>query len=187
MVGVGLGGQPSLYPVYGLSPEPRVTFEGECFRLNNLPQEPKPVQKPHPPPWFCAHHSNALKRAVELGDGFMGAGSLSRAKFADEVKLLRGLLSAAKREPAAFPIARRVYIAVDRDKARAGERLTEWLGGFYGWPQMAEEVSIWGTSAECVDGLAQVVAAGAGMLMLNPVFDEMEHLELFASEIAPQL
>jgi hypothetical protein len=38
-----------------------------------------------------------------------------------------------------------------------------------------------------VDGLARVAAAGAGLLMLNPVFDEMEHLELFASEIAPKL
>ena len=206
MVGVGLGAQPALYPAYGLTAErraarfaegievmkrlwtePRVTFEGQFFRLNNLPQEPKPVQKPHPPLWFGAHHPNALKRAVELGDGFMGAGSLSTAKFADEVKLLRGLLSDAKRDPAAFPIAKRVYIAVDRDKARAGKRLTEWFGGFYGRPQLAEEVSIWGTPGECVDALALVAAAGAGMLMLNPVFDEMEHLELFASEIAPKL
>ena len=71
--------------------------------------------------------------------------------------------------------------------ARAGKRLTEWFGGFYGRPQMAEEVSIWGTPAECVDGLAQVAAAGARMLVLNPVFDEMEHLEYFASEIAPKV
>jgi len=206
MVGVGLGAQPALYPAYGLTAErraarfaegievmkrlwtePRVTFEGRFFRLNNLAQEPKPVQQPHPPLWFGAHHPNALKRAVELGDGFMGAGSLSTAKFADEVKLLRGLLSEAKRDPAAFPIAKRVYIAVDRDKARAGKRLTEWFGGFYGRPQMAEEVSIWGTPGECADGLAKLAAAGAGMVMLNPVFDDMEHLEIFASEIVPKL
>jgi hypothetical protein len=31
-----------------------------------------------------------------------------------------------------------------------------------------------------------VVAAGAGFLMLNPVFDEMEHLDRFV-EIAPRL
>ena len=61
MVGVGLGGQPALYPAYGLNSErraarfaegievmkrlwtePRVTFEGQFFRLNNLAQEPKP-------------------------------------------------------------------------------------------------------------------------------------------------
>ncbi len=206
MVGVGLGGQPAVYPAYGLKPdrraarfaegirvmkrlwtEPRVTFEGEFFTLKNLPQEPKPVQKPHPPLWFGAHHPNALKRAVELGDGFMGAGSLSTAKFADEVKLLRRLLAEAKRDPATFPVAKRVYIAVDRDKARAGKRLGEWFGAFYGKAQMAEEVSVWGPPGECVEALKQVVAAGAGLLMLNPVFDELEQLELFASEIGPKL
>jgi len=206
MVGIGLGGQPAVYPAYGLKAErraerfaegirvmkrlwtePRVTFEGEFFKLQNLPQEPKPLQKPHPPLWFGAHHPDALKRTAELGDGFMGAGSLSTAKFADEVKLLRQLLAEAKRDAAAFPVAKRVYIAVDRDKARAGKRLTEWFGAFYGRPQMAEEVSVWGPTDECVAGLKQVVAGGAGMLMLNPVFDEMEHLEVFASEIAPKL
>jgi len=206
MVGIGLGGQPAVYPAYGLRAdrraerfaegirvmkrlwtEPRVTFEGEFFKLQNLPQEPKPLQKPHPPLWFGAHHPDALKRTAELGDGFMGAGSLSTAKFADEVKLLRQLLAEAKRDAAAFPVAKRVYIAVDRDKARAGKRLTEWFGTFYGRPQMAEEVSVWGPPDECVAGLKQVVAGGAGMLMLNPVFDEMEHLEVFASAIAPKL
>ena len=206
MVGVGLGGQPAVYPAYGLSAErraerfaeglevmkrlwtePRVTFDGQFFKLKNLSQEPKPVQKPHPPLWFGAHHPNALRRTVQMGDGFMGAGSLSTAKFADEVKLLRGMLSEAKRDPATFPIAKRVYIAVDRDKARAGKRLTEWFGGFYGRPQMAEEVSVWGPPEECIAGLQQVIAAGASMIMLNPVFDDMEHLEIFASAIAPKL
>ena len=206
IVGVGLGANPKIYPAYGLAAErraarftegiqlmkrlwtePRVTFEGEFFKLQNASMEPKPVQKPHPPLWFGGHHPNALKRTVELGDGFMGAGSLSTAKFGEEVTLLRRLLQEAKRDPAAFPVAKRVYIAVDRDKARAGKRLTEWFGAFYGRPQMAEEVSVWGPAAECVEGLKQVVAAGAGLLMLNPVFDEMEQLEVFASEIGPKL
>ncbi|HLF49834.1 MAG TPA: LLM class flavin-dependent oxidoreductase [Methylomirabilota bacterium] len=206
IVGVGLGANPKIYPAYGLTAErraarftegiqlmkrlwtePRVTFEGEFFKLQNASMEPKPVQKPHPPLWFGGHHPNALKRTVELGDGFMGAGSLSTAKFGEEVTLLRRLLQEAKRDPAAFPVAKRVYIAVDRDKARAGKRLTEWFGAFYGRPQMAEEVSVWGPAEECVEGLKQVVAAGAGLLMLNPVFDEMEQLEVFASEIGPKL
>jgi probable F420-dependent oxidoreductase len=205
-VGVGLGGNGQVYPAYGLTgdrraarfaeglrlmkrlwTEPRVTFEGEFFTLRNASMEPKPVQRPHPPLWFGAHHRNALRRTVELGDGFMGAGSLSTAKFADEVKLLRQLLGEAGRDPAAFPIGKRVYIAVDRDRARAGERLAHWFGAFYGRPQLAGEVSVWGPPAECLDQLGQVVAAGAGLVMLNPVFDDMEHLEIFATEFRGKL
>src|SRR5262249_57492228 len=92
--------------------------------------EAKPVEKAHPPIWFGAHHPNALRRTVELGQGFMGAGSLSTAKFADEVKLLHGFLHEAGRDPAAFPVGKRVYLAIDKDRERAAKRLTESFRGF---------------------------------------------------------
>jgi len=38
-----------------------------------------------------------------------------------------------------------------------------------------------------VDRLAEIVAGGAGFLMLNPVFDELEQLEVFAAQLAPKL
>jgi probable F420-dependent oxidoreductase len=205
-VGVGLGGNPRVYPAFGLRPErraarfaesvrvmkqlwtePRVSFPGEFWRLDNASMEPKPVQRPHPPIWFGAHHPNALRRAVELGDAFMGAGSLGTAPFADEVRLLRRMLEDAGRDPARFPIGKRVYIAVDHDRARAGKRLAEWFAAFYGRPEMAEQVAVWGDTQACVDGLAEVVAAGARVLLLNPVFDEAEQLERFAADIVPRL
>lgn len=206
IVGVGLGGNAQVYPAYGISAErraarfaeglrlmkrlwtePRVTFAGEFFTLHNASMEPKPLQKPHPPLWFGGHHPNALRRAVELGDGFMGAGSVSTAEFAEEVKRLRGLLAEAGRDPARFPIGKRVYIAVDRDRDRAGRRLAEWFGAFYGKPELAQQVAVWGDPQACLDALAPVLTAGATMLLLNPVFDELEHLERFAVEIAPKL
>ena len=205
IVGLGLGGNAKVYPAYGWSAErraarfaegvrlmkrlwtePRVTMQGEFFRLENASMEPKPVQRPHPPLWFGGHHPDALRRTVELGDGFIGAGSISTAAFAQEVTALRGLLAEARRDPAAFPIGKRVYIAVDRDRARAGKRLAEWFGGFYGRAELAEQVCVWGDIDACVQGLQAVIDAGAGFLMLNPVFDDMEHLERFV-EIAPRL
>ena len=205
-VGVGLGGNPRIYPAFGLSAarraarfteglrlmkrlwtEERVTFDGEFFKLQNASMQPKPLQKPHPPLWFGGHHPSALQRAVELGDGFIGAGSISTAGFLEEVGLLRRLLKDAGRDPAAFPLGKRVYIAVDEDRARAGRRLAEWFGVFYGRPELAAEVCVWGGREECVDRLKEIVAAGVGFLMLNPVFDDMEHLEIFASGIAPRL
>jgi probable F420-dependent oxidoreductase len=205
-VGVGLGGNARIYGAFGLSAsrraerfaeglevmkrlwtEERVTFAGEFFTLQNASMQPKPLQKPHPPLWFGGHHPNALRRAVELGDGFIGAGSASTATFVDEVKLLRGLLEAAGRDPATFPVGKRVYIAIDQDRARAGRRLAEWFGAFYGKPELAAEVAVWGDAGECVARLSEIIAAGVGFLMLNPVFDELDHLEQFASQVAPKL
>ena len=206
IAGVGLGGNPRVYPAFGVTAErraarfaeglrvmkrlwteERVTFDGEFVTLQNASMQPKPVQQPHPPLWFGGHHPNALRRAVELGDGFIGAGSISTATFLKEVQLLRGLLKDAGRDPATFPIGKRVYIAVDADRARAGRRLAEWFGAFYGKPELAAGVSVWGDADECVDRLRELVAGGAGFLMLNPVFDEIEHLEAFAARIVPKL
>src|SRR5438309_7298928 len=148
---------------------------------------PNPLERPPPRVWSGVHHPNALRPAARLGDGFIGAGSVSTATFLDEAKLLPGLLEEAGRDPATFPLGKRVYIAVDRDRARAGRRLAEWFGAFYGKPELAAEVSVWGDPGECVDRLSEITAAGVGFLMLNPVFDELQHLEQFASQIAPKL
>jgi probable F420-dependent oxidoreductase len=205
-VGVGLGDDVKAYPAFGVDParrvarfnegirlvralwtEPRVTFAGEFWRLEGAAMEPKPVQRPHPPVWVGARHPNALRRAVAWGTGFMGAGSASTAAFASQMERVRTLLDAAGRAPETLDVGKRVYVAVDRDRARAERRLTEWFGAFYRRPQLAAEVAVWGSVDECVEGLRRVVAAGARLLVLNPVFDELEHLEILADEIAPRL
>ena len=55
------------------SDAPRVTFEGHFRQVKNLPIQPKPVQRPHPPIWFGARAPRAIARAVRHGDAFLGA------------------------------------------------------------------------------------------------------------------
>jgi probable F420-dependent oxidoreductase len=205
-VGIGLGGNPKVYPAYGITAarrvarfneglrlvralwtEPRVTFAGEFWQLENAAMEPKPLQRPHPPLWLGGHHPDALRRAVGWAAGFMGAGSASTATFAREVELLRGFIAEAGRDPATIDVGKRVYVAVDRDRDRAGRRLAEYFGAFYGRPQLASEVSVWGSVDQCAAGLREVVDAGARLLMLNPVFDELEQLEVLAADVVPRL
>jgi len=206
IVGVGLGASTAVYPAFGISPErrvrrfteglqlmkrlwaeERVTFEGEFWKLENACMLPKPVQKPHPPVWFGGGHPNVLRRAVELGDGWMGAGSSSSEGFHERVQQIRALLSQAKRDPSTFVISKRVYLAVDSDKGRARERLRRWFDGYYGSADLAERVALWGDAKEIVQGLQRIRAAGADHVLLNPVFDEAHHLELLAREILPAL
>ena len=117
----------------------------------------------------------------------MGAGSSSSADFVQHVGLLRRFMDEAKRDPATFPLSKRVYIAIDNNKERAERRLREWFGDRYKNADMAVRVSLWGSLAECLDKLGELTRAGAQHLMLNPVFDEMEHLELLAQEVLPKL
>jgi probable F420-dependent oxidoreductase len=206
IVGVGIGGPHVPEAAFGVSPErrarrfvealgvmkalwtqPRATVSGDFWRFEKVAMEPKPVQQPHPPIWFGAREEVALRRAVRHGDGWMGAGSSSSADFLRQYQLLRRALGEAGRDPATFPISKRVYLAVDDDRGRAERRLREWFGARYRNADMAPQVSVWGSRKECLDKLSELVRAGAQHLMLNPVFDELEHLELLAREVMPHL
>ena len=201
-VGVGIGGRQNMYPAFGLTTdrrarrfvelldvmkalwtEPQATYEGQFWQLDGVPMEPKPVQKPHPPLWFGGRHPDALRRAVRHGDGWMGAGSSTTATFLECVQQLKTFLEEAGRDPATFPISKRVYLAVDDNEKRAEERITTWFDNRYHNAPLGAEVSVWGSAAQCAEKLAEIVDGGAEMLMLNPMFDHMEHLEQLTEEV----
>ncbi len=162
-------------------------ISGTFWNLDGVAMEPKPIQKPHPPIWFGARSEPGLWRAVRLGDAWMGAGSSSTADFVREAAQVRAYVADAGRDPAGFRVSKRVYIAIDNDRDRAEGRLRAWFGRRYGNADMASRDAIWGGSAECLDKVGEIVAAGAQHLLLNPVFDEMDHLERLAEEIIPEL
>jgi len=208
VMGVGLGGGHlgSHEDVFGYSREGRVTrfteavqimkllwteptasFQGRYWSFKEISMEPKPVQKPHLPIIFGGHHDNALRRAVKSANGWMGAGSSSSASFIREAARIRIFLDQAQRDPARFHFAKRVYLAVDKDRARGEKRIREWFARRYKNADLGPKVSIWGSSAECAEKIQEIVHAGAQHIVFNPMFDEMEHLEICAKEIMPHL
>ena len=206
-VGIGTGGR-RMFAGFGVDPgtfvarfteglalmralwtEPTIDFGGRFWQLDGAAMEPKPFQKPAPPVWFGANATAALRRAVRLGDGFFGAGSTTTARFAEQVAVVREALAAGGRDPAGFPIAKRVYIAVDDDGDRARERMAAALGELYGFFGQRDltPVAVFGPPDVCLRGLREVAAAGAGRILLNPLFDEAAQMERLAAEVVPGL
>ena len=175
----------SVEVIRALWTEAKPTYDGHFWKLNGESIAPKPLQQPHPPIWMGGRHPDGLRRAARIADGWMGAGSTSTAEFRGHVAALRDHLAERGRD--AFAISKRVYVALDDDEDRAGRRLAHWFGERYGNAEMAARVCVWGGEQRCVDGLAEVVDAGAEMLMLNPVFDHMEHVEALMRDIVPKL
>jgi probable F420-dependent oxidoreductase len=206
-VGVGTGGKGRPFAAFGVDPsryisrftegielmkalwtEPRVTFSGEFWQLEDTPMEPKPFQKPYPPLWFGGASEPALRRAVRMGDGFFGAGSSPTARFAEQVPIVRAALAESGQPAGSFPIAKRVYIAVDDDAERARKRINAALAGIYGQRVPAiESAAITGTAADCVREVNQVAAAGAELILFNALFDHHEQMERLAADVLPQL
>ena len=175
----------SVEVIRALWTEANPSYDGHFWKLNGEAIAPKPLQQPHPPIWMGGRHPDGLRRAARIADGWMGAGSTSTAEFRGHVAALRDHL--AERGKDAFAISKRVYVALDDDEDRAGRRLAHWFGERYGNAEMAARVCVWGGEQRCVDGLAEVVDAGAEMLMLNPLFDHMEHVEALMRDIVPKL
>ena len=204
-VGVGVGARGRTLAAFGVEPDglvdrfvegldlmkacwtqSRITFDGRHWQLDDAAMEPKPFQRPHPPIWFGARHPNALRRAVRHGDGFFGAGSATTAQFAEQVQVIRDALAEAGRDAAGFPIAKRVYIGIDDDAARARTRAAETLERFYGRDDLLP-VAVHGPPDTCVQGVRDVIGSGAGLVLFTPLFDDAEQQERIAAEVLPAL
>jgi probable F420-dependent oxidoreductase len=206
-VGIGTGGPHRMFSAFGVEretyvgrfteglrlmrslwTEPATDFEGRFWQLKGASMEPKPFQKPSPPIWFGGSHPSALRRAVRIADGFFGAGSTRTEQFVEQVTVVRAALAESGRDASEFPIAKRVYIAVDDDAERARERVRATLRDFYG-PAIPDltPVAVIGPPEECARGLRDVVEAGAGLVLLNPMFDEAEQMERLVADVVPRL
>lgn len=173
------------------SDQERISFHGRFRDVDDLAIEPKPVQRPHPPIWFGGHAPAALARAVRHGDAFLGAGSSTTAAFAQEVTQLHSALRSQGRDTAQFPIGKRVYLMVDDDQDLARARVERGLRRIYGEMKGINAVPVWGTPDQVAAGLREVADAGAEMILLNPVGDDVaddrEQMERLAAEVIPQL
>ena len=54
-----------------------------------------------------------------------------------------------------------------------------------GNPEFVADICVWGPPEQCAQGLAEVIAAGAEMIVLNPIQDFVPQMERLAHEVLP--
>jgi probable F420-dependent oxidoreductase len=161
--------------------ESKVDYRGSIFQLAGGTMAPKPVQKPHPPIWLGGGHPDAIRRAAAVADGWMGSGGSSTAEFSRHVPALRAALEKASRDPAQFPISKRVFLSVHERPDVARAELHRWFTTVYHNPGGTDASGVHGTPEQVRERLEQLVAMGANHLLLNPVCRHVEQLEALAS------
>ena len=125
-----------------------VEFHGDFYRVPKSLVEPKPVQKPHPPITVGGYGSAAVRRAVELGDGFAG-GNVPLDRVAPLVRELKEAAVAAGRDPEALRI-------VCRGTYRVHDA-----------PQGPDRRALFGTLDEIREDVARYAEAGLTELFLE--------------------
>jgi probable F420-dependent oxidoreductase len=158
--------------------KPRVTFEGRFWRIPEAGGvRPQPAQRDGIPIWIGGHGDAALRRVVEVADGWHPLGlrppvTLHPAELGARARRLAELAAAAGRDPAGIVIAFKGPVAF---RAAAGR----------------ERVPLAGSPAQIVEDLQAYVAAGVTHFVLDfsvPTPPEMlEVLERFAADVRPRV
>jgi probable F420-dependent oxidoreductase len=160
--------------------DPHTTFSGDIFRVHEVTLGTRPTQQPHPPIWMGGAHPDAIRRAAALSDGWMGGGGSSNASFERAVPLLHAALRHAGRDPATFPISKRIFISVHENPAVARAEVHHWFNAVYRDPSGTEQAGVFGTPPQVREQIEQLAAMGANHLLLNPVTRYLEQAEALA-------
>ena len=163
--------------------EPGTDYRGRIFGLEGGTMAPKPVQKPRPPIWMGVGHPDALRRTATIADGWMGSGGSSNAAFMRSVPMLQDALAKAGRDPATFPISKRVFLSVHERPEVARAELHRWFTVVYRNPEGTDAPGIHGTPEQVRERLEELVEGGANHLLLNPIARYTEQLEMLASVV----
>jgi len=156
--------------------QPRTTFHGRYFHVEDAILEPKPVQRPHPPVMIAGGGEQMTLRAVaRLAD----ACNLVRSDVAEvrrKLAVLRGHCHAVDRDYDTiekthvqhWTLARTEGAAAAKRQADRGQS-----GGFVGSVSAAIEL------------IGQYQAAGVQLLIHSDRRDDVETRELFVSDVMP--
>jgi probable F420-dependent oxidoreductase len=168
--------------IRALCSQAKVNYRGRFYSLDEGTMSPKPVQTPLPI-WMGVGHPDAVRRTASIADGWMGSGGSSIAEFGRSVPVLREALEKAGRDPARFPISKRIFMAVDERPERARAELHRWFTEVYHNPPGTDASGIHGTPAQVREKLEAVIAMGANHLLLNPVSRYAEQVEAVAEVV----
>ena len=160
-----------------------VDFNGEFYTLEGASLEPKTVQKPHPPIFVAGISEEALRVAVEDGNGWFGWKGIPPTEFAKRVQVVDRLCNQTGRKRNEVKNAMHLQVSLAPDERTL--RNQAWI-----WMQNQEkrdhhDMISCGTPQYFVDLIEEYVEAGADHInvVFVPVNKAPEQLELFAQQI----
>jgi len=147
----------------------RVTFEGKYVKVRDLPFNPAPYQKPHPPIWLGGESGATLAVVKELADGWV---TLSAGGDPEALSKVTGAPDWPKR-PMTVVKGGRVVVRETREAALADAQ-SEYESLQASAPRFAPPTfeaflarEVVGTPDECLASLAELESWGVNYLRLS--------------------
>jgi alkanesulfonate monooxygenase SsuD/methylene tetrahydromethanopterin reductase-like flavin-dependent oxidoreductase (luciferase family) len=172
--------------------EERATFTGKYLAIANAVNEPKPIQKPHPPLWIGSQGEKVgLRMVAEIADGWNH--NRGAEAYAAKLKILHEHCERAGRDPKTMRVSVERTCAIFHDD---GERQAYVKKH---WPTAKPErinqfldEGVVGTPDKVASELRWFVDRGAELIILwfqdlADVGSGDSHAERFMREVAPKL
>ncbi|WP_380157096.1 LLM class F420-dependent oxidoreductase [Kineococcus sp. R86509] len=161
-------------------------FAGEHYRLTGSPALPKPVQSPPPIIVGGAGKKRGAALAAQYAAEF-NSGFSSPADTAAAFGRVREACSLVGRDPASLAYSSALVVCCGRDEEEVARRARH-IGSEGRDPDELRQNGLAGTPAEVVDAIGRYAEAGVERIYLQIWdLDDLDHLELIAAEVAPQL
>jgi len=158
------------------------SFEGEFCSFSNIKFYPKPAQKPHPPIFIAGSSDYAIKRAVELGDGWQPTW-VRPEEMEEGISKLHKIADEKGRDLSAFTysIRNRLHI-VDKDY----EALNDNEGTNDDPPFLLR-----GTISEITDYIKSYNDLGVSHVVFDPVAESLDDIfntmDIVSREVIPAI
>jgi F420-dependent oxidoreductase-like protein len=163
------------------------SFTGEHYQLVDAPALPKPVQRPGPP---VIVGGRGPKRTPELAARYADEFNMpfktvaETAAAYDRVREACDRTGRAESGRAPLVLSAGVVVAIGRTDAEAQRRAAP----LHVKSALPPEDPVVGSPAQLVDRLGEFAAVGTTRVHLRLIdFDDLDHLELIAAEVLPQL
>jgi F420-dependent oxidoreductase-like protein len=164
--------------------QPRTTFHGRYYRLEEAPCEPKPLQRPHPPLMIGGSGLGSLRVAARYADRLNLIGAPEHC--AERARRLEALCAEAGRDFAEIELSVHPTVALGRDRQSA-EALAERMATTLGAPVQPGRWIV-GSPSRVAEGLRRYLEVGFNHFVFAvPAPFEPEPLRLFQEEVVPVL
>jgi probable F420-dependent oxidoreductase len=151
-----------------------VTFQGEHYQLGPVVSSPGSVQQPHPPILIGGTSHAALRRAAQLGDGWLST-DLRPERLRTRLRTLQQLCEAHGRRVSDFSLSHKLFLSIG--EARTGTDGSRDLGT--------------GSEAEIIDDLRRLVDLGYNRVIVRYRGSDAEaqrrQLRIFINDIIPNV
>jgi F420-dependent oxidoreductase-like protein len=160
------------------------SYSGQHYQLTDAPALPKPAQRPRPPVILGGTGTRRTPRlAARYADEF-NVPFVDLAATSATYGRVRDACAEAGRDPASIRFSAAHTVVCGKDDAEVARRAAN-----IGWnPGDLRTQGITGTPAQVVDTIGEYARAGAEAIYLQVLdLNDLDHLELIAAEVLPQV